>query len=184
MIFSYGHPRYTPYVSPDGYRPYTYSGTDKRPKVELVVASVLPIRPFEKHERLTDALFREDREGALDPLNFPGERAQVQGRQIRFMIEQLAARHSISDRIMCDIDRCEAELHSQLDNIRTWPFPGGIVSRRAGDLEKQLLDLSKERWAEDVGCWRDTGRMLGDIMDRWSEYADQSRRARLMDPGL
>jgi hypothetical protein len=71
-----------------------------------------------------------------------------------------------------------------LDEMRTRPFPLGMGSRQATELEKQLIELSKERWAEEVGCWRDTGRIFSDLLDHWSDYSDQSRKARLIDFGL
>ena len=130
-----------------------------------------------------ERMFREDqdREAALDPLNFPGERARLQDRQLDFLLDHLAARHAMSYQIRKNIDYQEADAHSKLREVRSWPFPGGLISKRATELEKQLLDLGKERWAEETACWRDTGRVLTDIFDHWSEYAEHSRRGRLMD---
>ena len=56
--------------------------------------------------------------------------------------------------------------------------------KRESELEKQLQHLSQERWAEEVACWRDTGRVASEIMELWTDYADHSRKARLMDFGL
>ena len=123
----------------------------------------------------------QDREAALDPLNFPGERARLQNHQIHFLLDHLAARHAISYEISRNIDYQEASVSSRLDEVRTWPFPGGSTSKRASELEKQLIDLNKEQWAEEVACWRDTGRILTDVFEHWSEYSEHSRRGRLMD---
>ena len=183
MDFNYAFPTYEPANGTSKYRPYSHhvSVTYAAPPFQVVPESHSPLRPFEDKDRLLDRMFREDedREAALDPLNFPGERARHQDRQIHLLLDHLAARHAISYQIRRNLDYQEAQTHSKLDDIQTWPMPIRNP-RRVTDLEKQLLDVGKERWAEEVACWRDTGRILGDMLDHWTEYADQSRRSRLM----
>jgi hypothetical protein len=186
MRFLYGTTTYIPYQRDDLYRPYGHQVEYKKPVIQIVTEPRNPFRPFEDQARLVEQMFREDRdrEAALDPLNFPGEKAKIQDRQIHFMLEHLAARHAISYQIRHNIDYQESSLSARLDEMRTCPFPMGMGSRQATELEKQLLELGKERWAEEVGCWRDTGRILTDIFDHWSEYSDHSRKARMMNIDL
>ena len=186
MDFNYAFPAYEPTHRTITYRPYSHhaSVTYATPPFQIMPEKQTPTRPFEDRERLMDMMFREDvqdREAALDPLNFPGERANLQNRQIHFLLDHLAARHAISYQIRKNIDYREAGVSSMLTEVRSWPFPGGLTSKRASELEKQLLELNKEQWAEEVSCWRDTGRMLTDVFEHWSEYSEHSRRGRLMD---
>lgn len=166
------------------YHPYQFRITYAPPPFEIVSEKSVALRPFEDQQRLLDSMFKEDRESPLDPLNFPGEKARLKDRQIHHLLDHLAARHAISYQVRKNIDYQEASLSAILDEMRTRPFPLGMGSRQATEIEKQLIELSKERWAEEVGCWRDTGRIFSDLLDHWSEYADQSRKARLMDLGL
>lgn len=185
MQFTYTPSIDHPFIVPSRYyHPYRFRVSYTQPKIEILYEEREPTRPFEDQQRLLNAMFKEDRVSPLDPLNFPGEKARIQNQQSHFLLEHLAARHAISYQIRKSIDYQEAGIHGQLDEVRSWPFPGGITSRRATDLEKQLLDLSKERWAEEVSCWRDTGRILGDVFEHWTEYADHSRRTRLMTNDL
>ena len=185
MDFNYDFPTYEPTHRASIYRPYSHhaSVSYAASPFQMVPECHTPVRPFEDKERLLDLMFREDkdREAALDPLNFPGERASLQNRQIHFLLDHMAARHAISYQIHRNIDYQEADTLSMLDEVRSWPFPGGFTSKRASELEKQVFNLTKERWAEEVACWRDTGRMLTDVFDHWSEYSEHSRRGRLMD---
>jgi hypothetical protein len=185
MDFNYAFPAYELNPLAVAYRPYSHhvSVTYAPPPFQILPEDRVPTRPFEDRERLEDRMFREaeDREAALDPLNFPGERARLQDRQIHLLLDHLAARHAISYQIRKNIDYREAGVSSMLTEVRSWPFPGGLTSKRASELEKQLLELNKEQWAEEVACWRDTGRMLTDVFDHWSEYSEHSRRGRLMD---
>ena len=188
MDFNYAFPTYEPTHRATTYRPYSHhaSVSYAAPPFQIVPDTDTPVRPFEDQEKLLDRMFREDkdREAALDPLNFPGERASLQDRQIHFILDHLAARHAISYHIRRNIDYQEARTRGMLDEILTWPI-ALRGPRRVSDLEKQMLDLTKERWAEEVSCWRDTGRILTDLFDHWTEYADHTRRSRLMsDDGL
>ena len=187
MDFNYAFPSYEPAYRATPYRPYSHHATVRyaAPPFEIVPDTHPPIRPFENQEQLMDRMFREDkdREAALDPLNFPGERANHQDRQIHLLLDHLAARHAISYQIRRNLDYQQAHTRNQLDEIQTWPI-ALRGPRRVSDLEKQLLDLSKERWAEEVACWRDTGRILGDVLDHWTEYSEHARRSRLMNDDL
>ena len=187
MDFNYAFPTYEPAEGASTYRPYSHHVSVRYapPAFRIVSEDRSQLRPFEDKERLMDRMFREDkdREAALDPLNFPGESARHQGRQIDLLLDHLAARHAISYQIRRNIDYQDAKARSMLEDIRTWPI---LLRgpRRVSDLEKQLLDLSKERWAEEVSCWRDAGRILGDVLDHWTEYSEHERRSRLMDYDL
>jgi hypothetical protein len=183
MDFNYAFPTYEPTQRTLTYRPYSHhaSVSYAAPPFQIVPEYHTPVRPFEDKDRLMDRMFREDddRKAALDPLNFPGERARHQDRQIHLLLDHLAARHEISYQIRRTLDYQEAHTRNTLDEIQTWPI-ALRGNRRVTDLEKQLVDLGKERWAEEVSCWRDTGRLLGDILEHWTEYADHSRRSRLI----
>lgn len=186
MNFDYGTSPREPYRAPTTYRPYSYRVYTQAPPFEIVPEHQIATRPFESDEHLKRLLFAEtpaDRQAALDPLNFPGQRADAHNRQMDILLEHLAARHAISYHIRRTIDYREAAVHTKLDDIQTWPV-ALRGSRRVSELEKQLVDLGKERWAEEVSCWRDTGRVLADILEHWGEYTENDRKARLMDDGI
>ena len=183
MDFNYATPTDRQYAGTT-YRAYRYRPAEPlSPRWEVVTESRTPIRPFEDTDALAKRMFDEqaDRVAALDPLNFPGEKAQLQDRQINVLLDHMSARHAISYHIRKNIDYQEATIGPRLEEIRSKDFPGGPTSKLAAQLEELLMDLSKERWAEEVSLWRDSGRILTDLCDHWTEYSEHSRRSRLMD---
>ena len=185
MKFDYGISPVAAYIPPSLYKPYSYKIYTVPAPFEIVPEARVPLRPFENEEHLKRRLFDEsaDRQAALDPLNFPGDRAGMHGRQIDVLLEHLAARHAISYQIRRTLDYQEAHARNTLDDIKTWPI-ALRGPRRVSDLEKQLIDLGKERWAEEVSCWRDTGRVLADVIEHSTEFSENDRKARLMDDGF
>jgi len=129
---------------------------------------------------LTDRIFAAGPVGPADATAFPEERARELGEQLCLQLEQLASRHAISYEIRRDIDYEETMVRSKLDQIEQLQLYYGRGTKFESDLIRQLHALTKERWAEEVACWRDTGRILSDICEHWSAYSDQKRKARLM----
>ncbi|RLA38118.1 MAG: hypothetical protein DRQ64_09195, partial [Gammaproteobacteria bacterium] len=86
--------------------------------------------------------------------------------------------------VLNDIEFQESRVNSTLSVINDMPFSVGRGSKQGMDLEKQLAQLSHERNGEEIACWRDTNRLLGDIFESWTGYADERRKKRLMDDGF
>ena len=160
--------------------PYAYRSEPDRPKIQILGESTPPLRPFENSEGLSERVFGYKSQLPLDPLNLPADRARICSSQIDVMFQQLQSRHAISYAIRQSIEYEECATRSKLEERRDWPSDGKLDA----DLEKRLLALNKERWAEEVSCWRDTNRLVSGIFEHWTGYAEQNRKARLMDGDL
>ncbi len=163
---------------------YGYVSEPVRPKIEILGEPTPPLHPFEDTSALSERVFGYRPQPSLDPLDIPGDRARMYGSQIDIMFQQLQSRNAISNAIRENIEYQECAVRSKLDEMQSWPILLGTGSRLQADLEKRLLALNKERWAEEVSCWRDTNRLLSGVFEHWSGYADQTRKARLMDSDL
>ena len=179
MHFNYGFPAGTssPYA---GYTPYAYTAARRVPRIEIVQDTYHTTRPFERQETLVDLITRADAAPASDPLEFSEGRAQTQWLQMEALLKHLGARHVIHHQIKTGIEYDEGRLHARLDDLKTGSAYRGQSGKFETDLLKQLDRLTSERRAEDVACWRDTGRILSEICDLWTERADQVRKTRLM----
>ena len=183
MNFNYGIEPETAVHGPayERYVRYGYSAGAPTQKIEVIEEPAHPLHPLQDQDSLTARLFSDSANAVADPLEFAGDRARIGKQQVYLMLDQLAARHAINYSIQKEIEYSECRIGAQLDEIMERPFHLGNEGRFEGDLLKQLEQLKKERRAEDVSCWRDATRILSDICDRWTDYADESRKARLMD---
>ena len=155
------------------------------PELTEIVSELSPsLRPFEDRKRLLDHLLPPQITNTEDLINLPGERAKVQYGQMQILLEHLSARHAISYEIGKRIDYESSSVRSKFYEIQHWsPVPGYWSELQSG-LIKQLQSLDKERWAETVACWRDTGRLLTSLLEQGAEHADQTRKARLLEDDL
>jgi len=180
MQFNYGRQLGDP-AAYAGYKPYSYTVTRPTPRFEIVREPAYSARPFERRETLTDVIFRADKEIPADPLDFSADRAHIQRRQIDVLLEHLAARHVIHHELTSGIQYEEAAIRGRLDDLRSGSAYRGQSGKFEADLLKQMNQLSGERRSEEVACWRDTGRLLAEICDKWADYSDLSRKTRMMN---
>lgn len=180
MQFNYGIPigYGTSYA---GYAPYSYTVTRRAPRIEILPDASPSPRPFEKQDSLVDLITGTEAVVRSDPYELSEGRAHTQWLQMNALLKHLDARHTIHHQIKTVIEYNEAGIRSRLDEMKSGTAYRGQSGKFESDLLKQLDRLSSESRAEDVACWRDTGRMLSDICDRWTEYADQTRKTRMMN---
>jgi hypothetical protein len=183
MEFNYGHSR-NPWLPEAAREEYRYVSEYKQPRIEIVKESSRPTQPFERQDSLVDRMFGKGADITADPWLFAAQRADLNHRQLEFMLELLGSRHAINYQIRQEIEQEECEVRARLDEIQSRSIWAGREGKFETELMKELQRLRKDRQAESVACWRDTSRILSDICDRWTEYADESRKARLMDDGL
>ena len=166
--------RNLPYAYRDRYMSQTTRGDGTR-------SSYSNLRPLSDPSDLTSRIFDIQHPEETDPLHFPEERAHVQKNQINFLVRQLGARHAINYRIRKNHAYQESFLGTQLLRAREAPYFSDLGSKRQSNLEKELVGLDRDRWAEEVSCWRDTNRILNDVFDHWNEYSDQRRKSRVLN---
>lgn len=166
------------------YAQYRYRIEYMRPKFEIVKEPYLPTLPFGKPDTLAERMFSDTVRETADPFMVPAQRADLHHRQMDLMLELLGSRHAIHYQIRKDIEYEECQVRAKLYELQTRPLSLGRESRFASELVKQLNHLQQERHVENVACWRDTSRLLTDICEHWTDYADESRKARLMQDGL
>lgn len=184
MQFNHGMSTYTPCRAVRNYRPYDYDAWRPQLPIEIVKDTETPRSPFGDPQVFLDKMLKPDTPVDSDPLNFLSDKARLKDTQIHLLLQHMAARHAISYDIKRAILYEEAAIETQLERFRKWPSDRMLNPKRESDLEKQLQRLSQEKWAEEVACWRDTGRLASEIMELWNDYADHSRKARMMDLGL
>lgn len=163
---------------------YSYHIETGQPAFEIVHAPVPVKRPFENPQDLTERIFNSQNAYQIDPLDFTSDRLHLHGDHIDLLVKQLEARHAISYGILRNVEYEQLRVHGLLAEVRSLSTYIGQNSRFVSELEKQLHSLSKEKHAEEVACWRDTNRLLGDIFDSWSGYADEGRKKRLLNDDL
>lgn len=183
MNFNKDYSRNIPSLGAE-YVQYLYRVEYTRPKFEIVKEPYRPAQPFGKPDALVDRIFGNTVHETADPFMVPAQRADLHHRQMDIMLELLGSRHAINYQIRKDIEYEECQARAKLYELQTRPLALGRESRFATELVKQLQHLQQERHAESVACWRDTSRLLTDICEQWTEYADESRKARLMQDGL
>jgi len=163
---------------------YRYVSEYSRPKFEIVKEPARPTQPFEKQDSLVERIFADTPAPNADPLLFPAQRADLHHRQMDLQLELLGARHAINYEIRKQIEYEECKVRARLHEIHDRPVEFGREGKFETGLLKQLQQLRKERQAESVACWRDTSRLVSDLSERWTEYADESRKARWLEDGL
>lgn len=163
---------------------YNYHVETGQPAFEIVREPIVDKSPFKNTEELTERIFNSKNAYQIEPLDFTADRMHLHGDHIDVLVKQLQARHAISYGIIKNSEYEQLRVYGILSELRNWPNYNGIHSRFESELEKQVHSLAKERHAEEVACWRDTNRLLGEIFDSWSGYADERRKKRLLDDGL
>lgn len=182
MNFDYGTPPTGPDFASSHY--YSYYRPDRPLRFELIEEPKHITQPLADQKTLTSKLFEAPPATGGDAFAIPAQRAHLQERQMDLLLEQLAARHAINYHIRKDLQYEECRIRAQLDDIRDRPVGMGREGKFESDLIKQIQQIRKEYHSESIACWRDTSRMLSDICDRWTEYADESRKARMMNLDL
>ncbi len=180
MRFTYGNEFNGHSTSYAGYAPYAYTVSRRSPSIEIVREPTDGSRPFQESGSLTDLITKDPVPHGSDPFELSEGRAHTQWLQMDALLRHLEARHAIHDRIHTGLDYEECNLRCRLDDLKAGTAYRGQSGKFESDIMKQLDRLSSERRAEDVSCWRDTGRILSDICDRWTEHADQKRKTRMM----
>ena len=184
MHFNYGHPT-NPALPDGGQDQYRYESQYLPPKMEILKEPYRPTQPFEKQDTLVDRMFGSAAgRVTADPWQFPAQRADLHHRQMDLWLDMLGSRHAINYQIRKEIEYEECAARARLDEIQSRPIEAGREGKFETELMKHLQHLRKERQAESVACWRDTSRILSDLCESWTEYADQSRKSRLMNDGL
>lgn len=184
MNFNYGNTNDTglPQTDQDRYR---YESQYLRPKFEIVKETYRPTQPFDNQDTLVERIFDKGTSRiTAAPWLFPAQRAYLHHGQLDLWLELLGSRHAINYQIRKEIEYEECEVRARLDEVQSRPMWAGREGKFETELTKQLNQLRKERLAESVSCWRDTSRILSNICESWTEYSDESRKARLMDDGL
>ncbi len=144
---------------------YCSSSLPENLGTEITTYSHAELRPLSNHRNLTDRIFGVVHPEEADPLGFPKERADIQKNQIDVLLRQLDARHAINYRIRKTHAYLESFLGSELLRVKDGPYFSDLGGKRQSSLEKELIGLDRERWAEEVSCWRDTNRILNDVFD-------------------
>jgi len=153
------------------------------PRIRIVYEQPPEPRPFEDQSSLVDRLFHTDRLPGIDPDDLPAERAAVCHDQLDMLLQHLAARHSISYNVRKGIDYETCAVRSKLYELEQFSPQVGYWTRVQSELVKEVQQLKKQQWAEEIACWRDTGRILGTILEQWAEFSNEKRKSELMRVG-
>ena len=153
------------------------------PRFRVIYEQVPEARPFEDQSSLADRLFHTERLPGIDPDDLPAERAAVCQDQLDMLQQHLAARHSISYNVRKGIDYETCAVRSKLYELEQFSPQVGYWTRVQSELVKEVQQLKKQQWAEEIACWRDTGRILDTILEQWAEFSNEKRKSELMRVG-
>ncbi len=160
---------------------YEYKPARYGQKIVVVPEQKPILRPIEDPSVLESTIFRSYLNTPSDAWDFIADQATLEKYQLRILLSQLAARHNISAGIRNELYDREREISSRLLGLE--PEKAGMYfnTRLRSELEKRLEAVNQERSMESVGLWRDSQKVLTDIFDHWTAYANLTRRQRVMN---
>ena len=164
--------------------PYAYKIEPVPSKVVILPESRPNDLPLQNAVSLESAVFDTNANSSNDPCDSISVQASVEQKQIRLLLDQIAARHHISNTIHEQLLYRECQLTPRLhDNPEN--FSGGMGGLQLqSDLERKLSDLHKERNMESVSLWRDTQKALTELFRHWTAYQNLKRREQVLDLDL
>lgn len=95
---------------------------------------------------------------------------------------ELDARDRVHQSSLYGIDVNMMECRTELFGCDQWiPATNSLIERRRSQLEGKLLDLEREKRAEDMMNWRDRQTLLGELREVLTERRNAARRIDLLE---
>lgn len=181
MKHRYAIPSFAEYIWNRQRAEYEYKPARYGPKIVVVPEQKPILRPIEEASVLESTIFRSYLDSPSDAWDFIADQATLERYQLRILLGQLAARHNISAGIRNELYYRETSITSRLLGLE--PEKAGMYynTKLRSELEKRLEAVNQERSMEAVGLWRDSQKVLTDIFDHWTAYANVTRRQRVMN---
>lgn len=181
MKHRYAVPALAEYILNRQRAEYEYQPARYRPKIVVVPEQMPILRPVEDASVLESTIFRSYLNSPSDSWDFIADQAKLEKYQLRILLGQLAARHNISAGIRNELNYRETSITSHLLCLEPEKAGMSYNSKLVSELEKRLEAVNQERSMEAVGLWRDSQKVLTDIFDHWTAYANLTRRQRVMN---
>ncbi len=135
---------------------------------------------------LDDTFFKPtiDEEEPLDPTSidsFFKDKLELNNLHVSSLISQIYKRNDIKKENLYRIDKnmmkCQSEIF-EIEHVPKW-YNKNITTTR-NTLEKQILDLDKEKRAEYVSWWRDLVLVKRDLINTFKEFKSSENRQSLI----
>ena len=163
---------------------YSYSSPPPPRRVEIIEPEKAIYRPMQVGAGLAAKVFEAIDEIPADECDFISDAVRVEKKQIELLLEQIAARHAISYRILNDVQYRETDLAGRIGRISDLGGRQYGMSKPITDLERQLSDIQRERNMEQVSLWRDSQKALTELFRHWTTYTNLTRRAKVINLDL
>jgi hypothetical protein len=105
-------------------------------------------------------------------------RQSTLNRSIKDTVGLIYQREDLKQRNLYQLLMTECDIDTKLANTEVWDFGvNPVIDKRRAILEKELLDIDKERRKEEVAAWKDTLTLKGDLRELLNQlYKEQSRK--------
>jgi len=99
-------------------------------------------------------------------------------RSIKDVVGLIYQREELKQRNLYELLMTECNIGTKLANTEVWDFGvNPVIDKRRAILEKELLDIDKERRKEEVAAWKDTLTLKSDLRELLNQlYKEQSRK--------
>ncbi|MDH5649898.1 MAG: hypothetical protein OEY67_09620 [Gammaproteobacteria bacterium] len=172
-------PQYVP-ASPKYNLP---SVKERNPSIQIIAPYSCSPVGIDNPSNLADTIFKAPLPDEPDLSDFISGKVDIEKSQLQILLEQIEARHKISNKIRYDLQRKELEISSDLLATNS-SYPMQDQEKAKAGLQKRMDVLEKERNMEYVALWRDTQKVLLEIMKRWSTLSNLERRSGVINGDL
>ncbi len=99
--------------------------------------------------------------------------------KIELLKAQIEERTKIKDRILKDLNREDMKLQGLINESKFYKYDNSMTSRRTS-LEKQLLDIEREKLKEEVNAWKDVSKLNQALQYLIGKYSKEKGKNRLL----
>ncbi|MFW9873892.1 MAG: hypothetical protein ACFFG0_12360 [Candidatus Thorarchaeota archaeon] len=99
--------------------------------------------------------------------------------KIELLKAQIEERTKIKDKILKDLNREDMKLQGLINESKFYKYDSSMTSRRTS-LEKQLLDIEREKLKEEVNAWKDTSKLNQALQYLIGKYEKEKGKNRLL----
>lgn len=158
--------------------------SDAKPAIQIIPAGSAKANPSNIQNALANQIFVKSENADVELSDFISGKVDVEKSQLQILLEQMEARHKIGYQIQSGILYRKLDVSNELSQSHP-DIAGNMFSpKEYSSAKKRLDDLDKEQNMEYVALWRDTQKVLLEIMKHWSTHSTLERRSEVINSDL
>ena len=150
-----------------------------KPSIQILPVYSVSAKAPDVQSNLADKIFTPTNQGDTDLSDFISGKVDVEKSQLQLLLEQVEVRNRISYQIQKGLLTKELEISSDVLQAES-----AYSSIDKSNHVKRMDALDKERNMEYVALWRDTQKILLEIMKHWSTHSSLERRSEVITSDL